>query len=37
MCIKLIQDDIFAIKGRLFARLGVENHHRESHIRENVK
>ncbi len=41
MCFKLMQDDLFAVKQRLSARLGVETHHntqqQESHIRENIK
>jgi len=40
-CFKLMQDDLFAVKQRLFARLGLETHHnteqQESHIRENIK
>ncbi len=37
MCFKLMQDDLFAVKQRLFARLGFENHHQESRSRENIK
>ncbi|CAF2631570.1 unnamed protein product [Rotaria sp. Silwood2] len=41
MCFKLMQDDLFAMKQRLFARLGLETHHntnhRESHTHESIK
>jgi hypothetical protein len=41
MCFKLMQDDLFSIKKRLFARLGFEPHHsthnRQSHNRESIK
>ncbi|CAF1154560.1 unnamed protein product [Adineta ricciae] len=44
MCFKLMQDDLFAIKRKLFARLGLESqhnvhhhHHHQSHERELIK
>jgi hypothetical protein len=41
MCFKLMQDDLFSIKQRIFARLGFEEHHdsyrQESNIREGIK
>jgi len=37
MCFKLMQDDLFVVKQRLFTRLGLDNNHQESHIRENIK
>jgi hypothetical protein len=41
MCFKLMQDDLFAVKQKLFTRLGLntryDNHHQEPHIRENIK
>jgi hypothetical protein len=37
MCFKLMQDDLFAVKQKLSARLGFEHHRQESHIREPIK
>ncbi len=37
MCFKLMQDDLYAVKERLFARLGLENQHQELKIRESMK
>ncbi|CAF1616023.1 unnamed protein product [Rotaria magnacalcarata] len=47
MCFKLMQDDLFAMKQRLFERLGLQthhnthhhhhHHHQESHTCENIK
>jgi hypothetical protein len=33
MCFKLMQDDLFAVKKRLFTRLGIENQHQQSNIK----
>ena len=37
MCFKLMQDDLFAVKQKLFARLGFETQQREAPVREPMK